>query len=111
MVEGQRRRLVSLPSYPFERHRHWLGAPAGGRERRTAPPPVAPRTPISVPMDGERVPALTAFLRTEVARALEIEPDALGLDDHLDEVGLDSLMVLGLRRRVPNKVLLAKPQR
>jgi acyl-CoA synthetase (AMP-forming)/AMP-acid ligase II/3-oxoacyl-(acyl-carrier-protein) synthase/acyl carrier protein len=98
VYEGQRRRLVSLPSYPFERHRHWLGAPAGARVRRPAPPPVAPR--ISAPMDGERVPALTAFLRTEVARALEIEPDALGLDDHLDEVGLDSLMVLGLRRRV-----------
>ncbi|MEU5718128.1 SDR family NAD(P)-dependent oxidoreductase [Streptomyces sp. NPDC020403] len=43
-------RRVPLPTYPFQRQRHWL--PAGGGSSRTAPVPPADRAPAPSPQTG-----------------------------------------------------------
>ncbi len=96
LQEGERRRRVSLPRYPFERQRHWIDAPAAGAvpaaEAVAAVPgaPVAlacrwtpaPRPPVAAwPSrqswlvfldDGELGPALCRRLREQGQRVVSV---------------------------------------
>ena len=65
LFAGERRRRVALPTYPFQRERHW--APAPGR-RRAAPPH---------PLLGERRELPTSEVSFEIETA-----DLDGLEDH-----------------------------
>jgi acyl transferase domain-containing protein len=61
-----RRRLVSLPSYPFARDRHWLepAAPAASRAAAAPLAVAAPSLPAAAPyaaVEPEAVPAFGAF--------------------------------------------------
>ncbi|HVR08910.1 MAG TPA: beta-ketoacyl synthase N-terminal-like domain-containing protein, partial [Thermoanaerobaculia bacterium] len=112
-VEGKGRR-VALPTYPFQRQRHWLEtAPA------TAPAAVlgAEPAPVAVPDErvaadegagplreglrqadaGARLAAAATFVRGQVCRVLGLRPDQVGRRDRFFDLGLDSLLALDLR--------------
>lgn len=82
-------RIVSLPTYPFQRSRHWLPDPDG-----VAPAPAAPDV-AAAPVPPEELPARVA---AEVAGALGIgtvKPDAT-----FESLGMGSLDATELRRRL-----------
>jgi acyl transferase domain-containing protein len=92
--------MVELPTYAFEHRRYWL--PVG--DRRPVEAPVAPTAPVErVPFEPSdattRACAISDLIRTVLAEALdfasaqEIDPDA-----DFAELGLDSLVAVGLRR-------------
>ena len=57
----------------------------------------------------ERRELLESYLRTEIARVLQVEPARLDVDQPLNEVGLDSLMVLDIRKRIERSLLVPLP--
>ena len=89
---------LALPTYPFERQRHWVEAAPASRPPASAaatlPPPSSEGTPMSTPAPSmDRRPRLIGQLKT----AFE---DISGLDladadpaSHFIELGLDSLML------------------
>ncbi|HEX8745039.1 MAG TPA: beta-ketoacyl synthase N-terminal-like domain-containing protein, partial [Thermoleophilaceae bacterium] len=92
------RALCELPSYPWERRRHWLG--------HTAPPQeAADATPLSERLDGldgeRREAALLAAVQGEAAAVLG-HADASAVEPRraLREEGLDSMGAVELRRRL-----------
>ncbi len=101
---AQRRRLC-LPSYPFERQRHWVDAPVAAPAHAAAAIPTAlpnatpllstegTTMPVSSVPSADRRPRLVAQLKS-------VFEDVAGLDladadpsSHFIELGLDSLML------------------
>lgn len=90
-------RRVPLPPSPFEVRRVWFDAQDGaGAPSRIASPGGSPGTGMS---DGHRA----ALIRAEIAHVLGIAPAALGDDDDLFALGLDSLGVLQVARRLEER--------
>ncbi|MFE0045645.1 type I polyketide synthase [Streptomyces albireticuli] len=90
-----RRRRVPLPTYPYERRRHWVD-PASARERPAARPDELRRRVEEADPDG-RGAILQEFLRAQAARLLEPEDGRPpGVDDDLFELGADSLILIDL---------------
>ncbi len=111
------RSVVTAPTYPFERRRHWIGDAANGHAAAPAPAPTpaateapsgngasgngavtAEQVRAAPPEARERL--LEQYLRAEVSRALEVDPAALEADLPLTDAGLDSIMMLDVRKRV-----------
>ena len=90
--EGERRRRVPLPAYPFEGERYLVEPPAA-RETVTAPPPTptAPLEPEPEAEDGERprseAERVVAGVFQEILGLAQV-----GLDDNFFELGGDSLI-------------------
>ena len=95
---GERRRRVPLPTYPFDRVRHWIepGAPA---EQATSPPTSDPQAAVEMvepaqPTAGgtdarrHRIQSRVVELLTDLSGAAEIDPHATFL-----ELGFDSLFM------------------
>ncbi|MCP4560715.1 MAG: amino acid adenylation domain-containing protein [Bosea sp.] len=62
---GSQPRRVSLPTYPFERSRHWVEAPAASASQTMAAPAAAPvQTPLTQP---EQEPAMATSADTEIS--------------------------------------------
>ena len=107
--EGNLRR-AELPTYPFQRERHWFEE----QSRYSVPAPVDPLPasprddPASEHVDlrllmahvpaGHRIEVLRSYLRAEVARVLGMDPGpALDEERPLIELGMDSIMALELK--------------
>jgi amino acid adenylation domain-containing protein len=109
--EGERRRRLPLPTYPFERQRYWVtgvtvpaGAPALGAPAGTAPAPAAGPAPAGPPAAAASRygrPALrNAFvpLERELERAVAalwerlLGIEGIGLHDNFFELGGHSLL-------------------
>ncbi|MCP5049538.1 MAG: acyltransferase domain-containing protein, partial [bacterium] len=99
---GKREKVI-LPNYPFQRVRYW-------RDLNNNPPPPAP-----MPMDGSIVtptpappvptvndgaPRVQAQLKEMIHLISGIEPRDQDIDTDLFSLGLDSLMLTNLRRKI-----------
>ncbi len=110
-------RRVSLPTYPFQRQRHWA-CPEPGR-RADAPRQVQairvqdstqPAAPLTMPglreqlqtLDGvERRDLLERYLLAEIIQMLNLPADAqIEKDDNWFNLGFDSLMAVELKNRI-----------
>ena len=113
------RRRVCLPTYPFERVRHWIDAPAPcppAPSPATAPPPatvlsaaVPEGTPMSMPpaTSTDRRPQLVARLKAAFEDVAGIDLADADPDSHFFELGLDSLMLTQVALHV-SKTFAAK---
>ncbi|GAA0952513.1 type I polyketide synthase [Actinocorallia libanotica] len=93
-VYGRKRTRVPLPTYAFQREPHWLDG--------TARPRTAPAVPAATP--GAPQPAdldLEARVLAEIAAALGFtDPARIDREATFQELGLDSLGLVGLRERL-----------
>jgi acyl transferase domain-containing protein/acyl-CoA synthetase (AMP-forming)/AMP-acid ligase II len=123
------RKLVTAPTYPFQRRGYWLndGGTAAPRPV-TAPGALAelPAEPersdggaggdVSLSRDdvlsaapGARLQLLESYLRSEIARALQFDPYGLDPRQPLKDAGLDSIMMLDIRKRVERTLAVPLP--
>ncbi|MFF4410720.1 beta-ketoacyl synthase N-terminal-like domain-containing protein, partial [Streptomyces sp. NPDC001404] len=102
-------RRVDLPTYAFQRRRHW---PAQSDTRDaaqpTAPSAAAGLQPMLEPLSAtERHTVLLGLVRTEVAAVLEYpEPSDVEEDRCFDDLGLDSLTAVELTQRLASATSL-----
>ncbi|MDF0730621.1 amino acid adenylation domain-containing protein, partial [Pseudomonas entomophila] len=98
MHAGQARRIVHLPTYPFERERHWIDRPTGGAPGRTAAMSSVVTTAThrvpSMPTSAQRKNAILLDLRGMVAKMLHADADRVDPHTPLLELGADSLMMV-----------------
>ena len=103
--QGERRRRVPLPAYPFQRRRYWAGPDDGAPALTPAPaerasrPPAArhPRPPLTTPFVAPRGETETAVARVW-EEMLGVAP--VGADDDFHALGGDSLLAAQLISRV-----------
>ncbi len=88
-----RRRRVELPTYPFERRRHWIGTGSGRQE----PPEASPAAVGSTPE--ERLAFIRSRIEREVQAALALPEPPAPRQDFL-ELGMDSMVATELTRRL-----------
>jgi acyl transferase domain-containing protein len=93
--EGRRPRRVSLPTYAFQRERHWVdGTPA------PEPAPPRPERPAGLAA-ADRDRGLLETVRTNVALVLgHVTPDAVDPDLTFKELGFDSMAAAELAERL-----------
>ena len=90
-AEAKGRRRIPLPTYPFERERHWSFEAEGDR------PAAAPRRePTKEVGKGDVV----GWLKRLFAEELKVEASALHADEPYDHYGVDSLLVVSLTGRL-----------
>lgn len=109
-LSGEPRRAVPLPTYPFQRQRHWIDAPPSARRKRAALPERVAESEIikSEPFARSEVETMNAISTITVAdRRPELETalitllsemsgepiDAGNVNDTFLELGFDSLFI------------------
>jgi acyl transferase domain-containing protein len=116
------RTVVALPSYPFERTRHWI-LEAQGAEKHPAPavqPPAAVPVASAVPDPpardellaggpAERRELLETYLQAALAAVLGVPSSTLDVGQPIADSGLDSIMVLDVRHRVERALSVPLP--
>ncbi|MEH0581522.1 ACP S-malonyltransferase [Streptomyces sp. B21-108] len=108
-------RRISLPTYPFSRHRYWLGTGTGtGTSVDSAPQAAADsdegagtglRTALRAAPPSERLALLTGHLRTELGRLLQCDPEEPpDPDTGFFDLGLDSVLAVRLGTRIEEEL-------
>jgi acyl transferase domain-containing protein len=130
------RQIVSLPTYPFERQRHWVTAsrpgvsvahativsaarPAAEQTADSptdAPSPLTPAAETAALDQGwatppaERLARVAEIIREEVMRVLCLGAHEVPSQSHrLRDLGVDSLMAVELRTRLVQRLHLPRP--
>ncbi|MGV2920463.1 acyl carrier protein [Streptomyces alfalfae] len=107
--QGERIRRVPLPTYPFERVRHWT-EPHGSAAPAAEPGARTLRDRFEGTTDAEKSALLTAFIRQEIAAVLGApDPRTVELDTNLFDMGLDSLILIEVIAKLSEE--LAHPVR
>ncbi|UFQ19933.1 MULTISPECIES: type I polyketide synthase [Streptomyces] len=107
--EGERIRRVPLPTYPFERVRHWI-EPHGGAAPAAEPAARTLRDRFAGATDAQKSALLTEFIRQEIAAVLGApDPRTVDLDTNLFDMGLDSLILIEVIAKLSEE--LAHPVR
>ncbi|MGW2488157.1 SDR family NAD(P)-dependent oxidoreductase [Streptomyces sp. NPDC001606] len=109
---GSGARRIPLPTYPFQRRRHWITG-VTGTDSTVPAAPAAPAPEVSrlaaLPAD-EREQAVRALVRAEVAAALELySADAVDGHRPFRELGFGSLMAVELGQRLAESAGLRLP--
>ncbi|MEU7576564.1 beta-ketoacyl synthase N-terminal-like domain-containing protein [Streptomyces sp. NPDC041068] len=92
--EGESVRRVPLPSYPFDRKRHWI-EPHGAIAQAAETGGETLRDRFDGVPNTEKVTLLTDFIRHEIAAVLGApDPRTVDLDTNLFDMGLDSLILI-----------------
>ena len=110
---GSGGRRIPLPTYPFQRRRHWItGVTAtGGATPAVVDAPAAevPTRPAPLPA-AEREQAVRALVRAEVAAALELDSaEELDARRPFKDLGFGSLMAVELGQRLAEATGLRLP--
>jgi amino acid adenylation domain-containing protein len=112
-VHGARRSRVPLPTYPFERSRHWIDPPARARD---TPPTLAPpenTAQVSNPQDDrsmnqDALDTHVVSMRTTIAAMLEDlsgeAPAATDSDTTFLEMGYDSLFLTQVAQKIQSQL-------
>ena len=110
---GERRRRVALPTYSFDRHRHWIDAPEGTGADRPGPAAArqAPAAPSATPAAPSATPAGTADpARDDTERALLacfrelFRDDSIGIRSDFFALGGDSLLAMRLVALIARRI-------
>ncbi|KAA9001604.1 amino acid adenylation domain-containing protein [Paenibacillus spiritus] len=101
---GYSRRKALLPSYPFQRRRHWFAEALEDAEPAAAPAAVAPAEVAVLPVKPaeQRIlneEELAAFL-VEAIQSLLVEPVEFGVDTDFADIDLDSLILVELNSMI-----------
>ncbi|MGO4617427.1 type I polyketide synthase [Nocardia sp. 2YAB30] len=104
-----RRRVVSLPRYPWQRRRYWLDTPEPSRAEAAAEPMHWVDELLGLP-DIEQEAAIESAVRTDAAAVLQLSsPSDVPVDGMFMELGMDSLMTVQLRHELAARTGLALP--
>ncbi|MEU4343917.1 beta-ketoacyl synthase N-terminal-like domain-containing protein [Nocardia sp. NPDC023852] len=103
-----RRPVVSLPRYPWQRRRYWLDTPEPPGEQAAVEPVRWVDELIGLP-DGEKEAAIESAVRTDTAAVLQSSPSDVPVDGMFMELGMDSLMTVQLRHELAARTGLALP--
>ncbi|WP_249645181.1 type I polyketide synthase [Nocardia sputi] len=104
-----RRPVVSLPHYPWQRRRHWLDTPEPPRDQVPVEPVHWLEKLIGLP-DGEQEAAIESAVRADAATVLQLSsPSDVPVDGKFTELGMDSLMTVQLRHELAARTGLALP--
>ncbi|MGW1880674.1 SDR family NAD(P)-dependent oxidoreductase [Streptomyces sp. NPDC001975] len=109
--EGSGARRIPLPTYPFQRRRHWIaGVTATGGATPVVPAvsaepesgtPARPEAGLAGLPAAEREQAVRALVRAEVAAALELDAaEQLDMRRPFKDLGFGSLMTVELGQRL-----------
>jgi acyl transferase domain-containing protein len=107
-------RPVPLPTYPWQRRRHWLAVQAGPAPA-AAPVPDrgsgGPEVPAPARLSAAETEAsLLGYVRERLADALDLEgPGLVPAEGPLDALGLSSLAVVELKNRIERDFAVAVP--
>ncbi|MGX1852356.1 beta-ketoacyl synthase N-terminal-like domain-containing protein, partial [Streptomyces sp. NPDC055299] len=102
--------LVDLPTYAFQRERHWIEHPAG-HPRRTAPAPAVPDRPATTPTErsGTGRPTLDVVRDHAAAVLGHRDPSALHAAHTFKDLGFDSVTAEELRNRLNRALTVRLP--
>jgi acyl transferase domain-containing protein len=104
-----RRPVVSLPHYPWQRRRFWLDTPEPPREQVAVEPVHWLEELIGLP-DDEQEAAIESAVRADAATVLQLpSPSDVPVDGKFMELGMDSLMTVQLRHELTARTGLALP--
>ncbi|WP_256252168.1 type I polyketide synthase [Streptomyces sp. yr375] len=114
---GSGARRIPLPTYPFQRRRHWLagvtvtgGATPAVADAPTAEASTRPVTGAAGLPAAEREQAVRALVRAEVAAALELDSvEELDVHRPFRDLGFGSLMAVELGQRLAEATGLRLP--
>ncbi|WP_227025734.1 type I polyketide synthase [Streptomyces fodineus] len=114
---GSGARRIPLPTYPFQRRRHWIagvtatgGASPAVPEGPAAEVPTAPVSRLAGLPAAEREQAVRALVRAEVAAALELDSaEELDVRRPFRDLGFGSLMTVELGQRLAEVTGLRLP--
>jgi len=103
---GQKRRRVALPTYPFERQRHWLEPRRRERAASVAPEAAEPRETEAPVHARPHLPAPFAPPRNDIEESVAalmgtlLRVEAVGIHDSFFDLGGDSLLASNLVSRL-----------
>ncbi|WP_051023290.1 type I polyketide synthase [Nocardia pneumoniae] len=104
-----RRRIVALPHYPWQRRRYWLETPEPPTEQAVVEPVHWVDELIGLP-DDEQEAAIEWAVRTDTAAVLQLSsPTEVPVDGRFMELGMDSLMTVQLRHELAARTGLPLP--
>ncbi|CAB3765858.1 beta-ketoacyl synthase N-terminal-like domain-containing protein [Paraburkholderia humisilvae] len=96
-------RPVSLPGYPFARHRYWydegrssVAAPIAGHGHASASGPPAPAAPSDDALPPTPSRAIERLLQREIGRHVRLPADAVRVDLGFIELGMNSIALAGM---------------
>lgn len=105
-----RRRVVPLPRYPWQRKRHWIDTTAAPPSEPVAVEPVHWIDELIGLPDDEREAAIESAVCIDAATVLQLSsPSDVPVDGKFMELGMDSLMTVQLRHELATRTGLALP--
>jgi natural product biosynthesis luciferase-like monooxygenase protein/amino acid adenylation domain-containing protein len=106
--QHSRRHRVALPTYPFERERFWIDAPAPEMERQVSAKSAAviasDSKPAALAPPGRKKEEILQWLRVVLAGFLKRQPEEIQNYRPLLEMGADSMVLTGLMHRVQSEL-------